>query len=397
MYFDPSGQLGGAETSLLEILASLRDARPDWPLHVVAAADGPFAAAVAARGATATVIPFPPALAAIGEHGAAGGGYLRLVVQLGRASSCVAQYVARLREEIRAFRPNVLHTNGLKMHLLAAWAADALPLVWHVHDYLRPRPLTGSLLRWNASRCAVAIANSNSVADDVRRTIGGRVDVRPIYNAIDLRRFSPGGERADLDQLAGLAPAPPHTVRVGLLATFARWKGHDTFLEAFARIPRNTPARGYVIGDALYQTAGSQYTPDELRARATSLGVADRIGFTGYVARPETALRALDVVVHASTAPEPFGLAIAEAMACGRATIVAAAGGAAELVTSGVDALTHTPGDARELAARITTLVADTELRARLGAAARSTAERAFDRARLAQEIIPVYERAIAA
>ncbi len=56
-------------------------------------------------------------------------------------------------------------------------------------------------------------------------------------------------------------------------------------------------------------------------------------------------MRALDIVVHASTRPEPFGLVIAEAMACGRAVITSAAGGAAEIVESEVDALTHTPGD----------------------------------------------------
>ena len=54
-------------------------------------------------------------------------------------------------------------------------------------------------------------------------------------------------------------------------------------------------------------------------------------------------MRALDIVVHASTEPEPFGLTIAEGMASGRAVIVSAAGGAAEIVQDGVDALTCAP------------------------------------------------------
>jgi hypothetical protein len=119
MYLDPSGQLGGAETSLLAVLASVREAEPTWPLHLVIAAEGPLAAAAAALGVTTTVLPYSPALARIGEHAAqaADGGYVRLAAQLGRASWSTAAYVKRLRAEIRAFRPDVIHTNGLKMRL----------------------------------------------------------------------------------------------------------------------------------------------------------------------------------------------------------------------------------------------------------------------------------------
>jgi glycosyltransferase involved in cell wall biosynthesis len=48
--------------------------------------------------------------------------------------------------------------------------------------------------------------------------------------------------------------------------------------------------------------------------------------------RPADAMRALDVVVHASTDPEPFGLVVAEAMACGRAVTTSGTGGASELI-----------------------------------------------------------------
>ena len=174
-----------------------------------------------------------------------------------------------------------------------------------------------------------------------------------VRNGVDLSRFSRTGPRANLDAMAGLPQAPPNTIRVGLVATLARWKGHETFLEAIARLPAHPSVRAYIVGDAVYQTEGSQYSLDELRARAQSLGIADRVGFTGFVQSPEAIFRALHIVVHASTSPEPFGLVIAEAMACGGAVIVSNAGGAAEIVTPGVDALVHTPGDAGDLAAQI--------------------------------------------
>ena len=124
---------------------------------------------------------------------------------------------------------------------------------------------------------------------------------------------------------------------------------------------------------------------------AAGLGISDRVGFTGFLDRPAEAVRALDVVVHASTRPEPFGLVIAEGMACGRAVIVSQAGGAAELIEADVNALGHAPGDAARLAEHIARLASDRSWRARRGAAARATAEQRFDRARLAAELIPIY------
>lgn len=374
--------------------ASLRGAAPEWPLLLVAAADGPLAARAQALGVAVALVPFPDAIARLGETGSAdAGGPARFAAQVGLAAGPIAGYAAALRQALARFAPDVVHTNGLKMHLFGAYATDA-PLVWHIHDYVGRRRVSRSLLRWNVGRCAAVIANSDSVAADARRSLGGSVSVTRMYNAVDLSRFSPDGDTLDLDRLSGLPAAPANTVRVGLLGTFARWKGHDTFLRAISELPATMPLRAYVVGGPVYQTEGSQYGVDELRAAADRLRIADRVGFAGVVEQPERALRALDIAVHASTAPEPFGLVIAEAMACGRAIVVSRAGGAAELVAPGVDALVHPPGDAAALADAIRTLAADSARRAALGAAARATAERRFDRARLATELMPIYAAA---
>jgi len=249
------------------------------------------------------------------------------------------------------------------------------------------------LLGWHAGRAAAAIGNSNSVATDIRTVCGAQLETLAIYNAIDLERYSPVGRKIDLDLIAGLTPAPEGTVRVGLAATLAHWKGHSVFLRALARLPHDLPYRAYVIGGAIYQTENSQRTLDELRALAVELGIGEKVGFTGYVADTAPAIRALDVLVHSSTQPEPFGRVIAEGMASGRAVIASASGGAAELIQDGKDALGHPPGDDHALAARISELIRDPELRARLGRAGRVTAERRFDRSRLAAQLIPLYRR----
>jgi len=144
---------------------------------------------------------------------------------------------------------------------------------------------------------------------------------------------------------------------------------------------------------------------EELKSLAQDLGISNRVGFTGFVEQPAAAMRSLDIVVHASTQPEPFGLVIIEAMATGRAVIVSEAGGASELIhTNGrsngdaeINALGHAPGDGKALAERITQLANDPHLRWRLAAAGRATAERRFDLGRLKEDLLPIYRSLVAA
>ena len=395
VFLNPSAQLGGAEAALYELLSALRAAHPAWSLGLVVAAEGPLVERVRALGLPVTVLPFPASLARLGDWGLGRGlaARVRLLGALGAAAVPAAGYAWRLRRLVRRERPDVVHANGLKMHVLGAWARPRhAALLWHIHDYVSRRPLAARLLRQRAGACAAIVANSQSVAADAGRAIGPGPVVHAVWNAVDLSRFSPSGAAADLDALAGLPPAPAGVVRVGLVATFARWKGHATFLEALSHLPESLPVRGYVIGGPVYETAGSQVSVDELRAEAAARGLESRVGFTGFVADAAQAMRALDVVVHASTDPEPFGLVIAEGMACARPVVVSRAGGAAEITTPGVDALAYAPGDAVQLSERLLSLVTNAALRQRLGDAGRSTAERVFDRRRLAVDMTPVYE-----
>ena len=130
-----------------------------------------------------------------------------------------------------------------------------------------------------------------------------------------------------------------------------------------------------------------------MREACGRLGLEGRVGFAGFQSDRGAALRALDVAVHASTSPEPFGLVIAEAMSVGRAVVTTALGGAAELVQPDVDALVAKAGDAGGLAQAIAKLAADPGLRGELGRAARRTAVERFSLARVGLEIAGLYGR----
>jgi glycosyltransferase involved in cell wall biosynthesis len=392
VFLNPSGQLGGAETSLRELLASIRTEAPEWQLWLLLAEDGPLAEVARDLGVHVVVEPFPRALARLGDTGSHP--VAKLASLLG-AGLPTLLYTRRLARILRSLDPHVLHTNGLKMHVLGAWARpQGTPLVWHIHDYVGRRPMMSRLLGWCAKACTLAITNSKSVARDLSHLLPG-LRIETIYNAIDLERFSPSGPKLDLDALAGLAPAPPATVRVGLVATFARWKGHKIFLDALAQLPAGLPVqvRGYVIGGPIYQTEGSQWAIEELKREVQRLGLTGKVGFTGFIRDTPAAVRALDIVVHASTQPEPFGMVIIEGMACAKAVIASQAGGAAELFVDGQEALAHPPGDAAALARQIERLAGDEALRERLGRAARMHAERLFHRKRMGDAVLALYNQ----
>ena len=124
------------------------------------------------------------------------------------------------------------------------------------------------------------------------------------------------------------------------------------FLDALRRVASRRPIRGYIIGGPIYDTSNSQFSRHDLQTMIDSRELGGCVGLTGRV-ESAPAMRALDIIVHASTAPEPFGLAIAEAMACGKAVITTGFGGAAELISNEHDALVAAAGDAAALAGAI--------------------------------------------
>jgi glycosyltransferase involved in cell wall biosynthesis len=234
-------------------------------------------------------------------------------------------------------------------------------------------------MRFLSSRPDCVVAISESVARDIRSVSKCPGRITTVLNAIDIDHFSPDGPT----WTSGPLPS------VGLIATFARWKGHEVFLRAIASLP--FPVHGYIAGGALYRTQGSQVTLQELKELAERLGLADRVTFTGFLEDPAPLLRSLDVIVHASIEPEPFGLTIAEAMACGKAVVASMAGGVTELIEPGVNGLGHAPGDVKGLALAIEHLLRDPDLRRQYGLAARAFASTKFSPARMARQFVEVY------
>ena len=388
-YLSASSGFGGAERCLGDLLAVVRQFEPSWRLHLIVPSEGPLAGTARSHGVAVTVLALPAPLARLGDARATIGWPLarRLMV----SALTVTPYVRALTRCLADIRPDLVHSNSIKTHVLGVAAAPrGVPVLWHLHDFIGARPVSSRLLRLLGRRCTAALANSSAVAADAERVFDGGIPVYCVPNGIDLDEFSPAGASLDLDAVCGLPPAGPEVVRIGLIATMAFWKGHDIFVHALRSLARHATFRAYVIGAPVYHTAGSQVSLDDVRGTVAECGLNRHVGLAGFVERPAAAMRALDVVVHASTRPEPFGLVIAEAMGCGRAVIASRRSGVAEFVRDGEDAILC-ESNVADLTRALRTAVGDRSLRAQLGAHARVTALKYFDRERMGGDAISVY------
>jgi len=397
LFVNPIGALGGSERSLLDLAGSLRDAAPGLDLRLLLLGEGELGARAEELGVTVDTLPLPPALARIGEAGDRAS-LTKGVLDAGRGALLAAAFLRRFRERALGAEPTVVHTNGMKAHLLAALALRGRPLVVHLRDFASERRVSRRLFPLLPPATTIAVANSHAVASDLA-TLSPRLRVRVVHNGIDTAAFAPDRPPdGELARLSSLPPLAPDGIAVGLVATYALWKGHRLFLEAAAALVATEPARElrfYIVGGPIYGTHGSEHSVVDLRRMVTELGLDGRVGLVPFRSDVANVYRELDVVVHASTRPEPFGRTIVEAMAAARPVVVARSGGAAELFDEGTTGLGFRPGDAGDLARAVLALIRDDGLRSRLGTAGRAAAVARFDRARLGREVLAVYRELV--
>jgi len=165
------------------------------------------------------------------------------------------------------------------------------------------------------------------------------------------------------------------------VARFAPPKDHSTLLVALATL-RSRAWSLDLIGD------GPKFA--HARRLAEQLGIAERVHFRGYRADPEPALAASQLFV-LSTHSEAFPRSVLEAMRAGLPVVASDAGGVREAVEHETTGLLVPPEDPHALAMSLDTLLTDSSLRARFGAAGRASYERKFRLQRTIEDTLAVY------
>ncbi len=349
--------LGGAELSLLDLLSGL-DRKRFTPL-VATSADGPLAERVRRLGGEVALVPMTG-------------------TNPWRKARAICAAGPELARHVRARGVGLLHANSLLggyAASLAAWRTG-VPLVWHVRDI--GYPWLGRLLCRRADRVlANSAATAAALGAEASRTV-------IVHNGIPERFFT-----------AVPPPRPERTTapRIGMVGRLDPWKGHTEFLAAAASLLPDHPGLEVWIAGG-QPVAGSQAHADyprHLAELAEREGLRGHVRFLGHVDDVIGVLDQLDVYVHPSRAPEPFGRAVVEAMARARPIVATRAGGIPELVEHGVTGLLVPPGDPGALATAIAQLLRDRGLAQDLAGRARQAASAKFTIARHVAVVERVY------
>lgn len=364
-----AAERAGAEAVLLGRATNLRDF--DVEPIVAFLADGPFVEEVRAHGIDAVVLADAPARV--------------------RHPWRVPQQVRQLAAFARRRGADVLEGCGEKM---AIWAGHAgrmagIASVFQLHDGpLRTGTTAATQLAMIASPRDVAVVPSQWMATAFRRRLGLSTVVVP--NGLMLDTLPVTG--ADLCSEFGWSPGQPIVAMPGRLES---WKGHHVFLRAAATIARRDPSvRFLVIGGALY--GRDRAYAKGLPRLAAELGIAGATVFTGHRTDAMRLLAGADLVCHCSTAPEPFGMVLIEAMALRTAVIATRGGGPDEIVDDGRTGLLVDPGDPGQLAAAMAHVLAHDDLRTRMVDAAQREVHTSYSAVQMARSMAGVYHGVVA-
>jgi len=348
VYLDHVARPSGGEIAMLRLLPSLDGVIP----HVILAEDGPLVQELHLAGISTEILPFTERARDLHREELARG------LVPAAVATATSAYVVRLAARLRRLRPDLVHANSLKAGVYGSLASRlaGVPMAWHVRDRISadylPRPAAIMIRSMTARLPTVVLANSQATM----ATLGARTRASVPHFVIP----DPLPEVPARHRLNG------RPLTYGVVGRLAPWKGQDLFLRAFARAFPAGDEHAVLIGGALF---GEDDYAGELPRLAGELGIADRVEFRGHRQDVWSELSRLDVLVHTSVTPEPFGQVILEGMAAGVPVIAAGAGGPAEILQHDVTGILYEPRDEGRLAESMRRL-ADRRLRERLSAAA---------------------------
>jgi glycosyltransferase involved in cell wall biosynthesis len=247
---------------------------------------------------------------------------------------------------------------------------SGVPLVHWMHDIATGRHWTE---RW-ARRTPpdLVIANSRFTAESVNAIFPG-VPTHIVYAPVDLPQSLSDGER---QAVRSQLDTPDDAVVIVQASRLEEWKGHAVLLESLAQLRDRSEWVCWIAG-GVQRPHEARYL-ESLQAHARREGIADRIRFVGQRSDVARLFRAADIHCQPNVRPEPFGIALVEALAAGLPVVTTAAGGALEIVEPSCGGLVPS-GDATALAAALRQLIVDPSMRARLSSAARARARTLCD------------------
>jgi glycosyltransferase involved in cell wall biosynthesis len=212
--------------------------------------------------------------------------------------------------------------------------------------------------------------------------------MRIVHHGVDVQAFRSRVAREPEAVRRELGVPPGHVLAV-MVANVRWWKGQHVVLEGLALLDEEVRGRLFVAFAGGSGVQDEKYV-DRLEELVRRHDLRESVAFLGPRDDVPDLLNAADVALHASVRAEPGGIAVLEAMTMGTPVIAADVGGHAEVLTSEAG-LTFDTSKPEGLAAHVTRLVQDEELRLRMGTRGKERMEE-FTIERNVRETQEVYE-----
>jgi glycosyltransferase involved in cell wall biosynthesis len=275
----------------------------------------------------------------------------------------------RLEKILREQKPDIVHTHSGKAGILGRLAARraGVPVILHHIHGPSFGPFQGLPANWifTAAERYAAGVTTHFVCSAQAMTrlylaagIGRPEMFTRIFSGFPVEPFANAAHDPALRSQLGLAP---DAFVIGKIARLAPLKGHEDLFAAFQKLlPQFPRARLLLVGDGRLRT--------QLEARARTLGLADKVVFTGLVPPGEVPryVGIMDCLAHLS-AREALSRALPQALAAGKPVVSYDFDGADEVcLEDETGFLVHT-GDTATVTQRLLQLANDAPLRERLG------------------------------
>jgi glycosyltransferase involved in cell wall biosynthesis len=206
--------------------------------------------------------------------------------------------------------------------------------------------------RWCAPRLARIICISQAVFDKLVERGVARDNLVMIHNGLDPERVVPGRSAEEVRRSFGIGE---NRRIIGMLGNIRAWKGQDVLVRALPAIVARVPNLTCLfVGEA---TPRDRDYESSLRQFIVDNGLESNVVFTGFCQNVADALNVMELAVHASVLPEPFGRVLLEAMALRKPVVGSRSGAVTEIVKEGETGLTFAPGHSAELAAHVIDLL----------------------------------------
>lgn len=390
VYLDHTAKLSGGEIALLRLLESIDRTRVH-PI-VLLAEEGPLKERLDRIDVDCRIVPLSGKIKDVRKDTLNFGILRKLGLVFG-----LLGYSVRLSGTLKQLRAQVVHTNSLKSDFYGGIASTLvrIPFVWHVRDHIDPSYLpmpAVKIFRFLAQRWpSYVVTNSQSTLD--RLFLTRHTPSAVIPSGIDLRRgvIHDGLAAREFDGVIEVVERRPwkSPVQIGIVGRSASWKGQHVFIEAARQVlATGAEAEFLIAGSAMF---GEDDYEESLKKQVADAGLEASVKFLGFVKDVPGLLDSLDILVHASTTPEPFGQVVIEGMAEGLPVIGTDGGGVKEIIVDRENGLLVPMGDADAIAQCISELLADPENARRIGRAGYLRVRRHFTASQTARKVERVY------